>query len=272
MGSYPHSGALAPIMFFGNDTRGNEISLCPKPHVRKPPNYIIILCNQAIGLFNGGNWWRRYYNSMLPCLIHLVFLVFCSCFVTHAIHNLHLDGWCNFASNPCTSSYAFFLLATTWTFSLVNRRDITLLSSTIQTNKFYIISLAKKSSPKHHNHPRPLWRTCNMRLWDGHLKLKILELCITNICIFTILSKSQFMMFSMPLAMETSPFAFMLISKEYPSHFFHLNVYKVAPPLQVDSSKTCTIPFWKGTMFIPNKSFTCFQAHELMLLSFYITT
>jgi hypothetical protein len=85
-------------MFFGNDTRGNEISLCPKPHVRKPPNYIIILCNQAIGLFNGGNWWRRYYSSMLPCLIHLVFLVFCSCFVTHAIHNFHLDGWCNFAS------------------------------------------------------------------------------------------------------------------------------------------------------------------------------
>ncbi len=73
--------------------------------------------------------------------------------------------------------------------------------------------------------------------------------------------------------METSPFTFMAILKEYPNHFFHPNVCKVRPPLQVDTSKTNAIPSWKCIMYIPNnRSFTRFQAHELMLLSYHPAT
>jgi hypothetical protein len=63
----------------------------------------IFLRNQLVTawLFSGGNWWRRC-NSMLPCLY---FQVFHMCFVTHAIHGLHLYGWCDSTSNPCTSHY-----------------------------------------------------------------------------------------------------------------------------------------------------------------------
>ncbi len=39
---------------------------------------------------------------MLP---YLYLQVFHMCFVTHAIHGLHLYGWCKSANNPCTSHY-----------------------------------------------------------------------------------------------------------------------------------------------------------------------
>jgi len=65
--------------------------------------------------------------------------------------------------------------------------------------------------------------------------------------IFNIPSRSWFKRISRPSAVQTSPFTFMAISKEYLTHLFRLIVCKVTLLLQVDTSVTCAIPYWKCT-------------------------
>ncbi len=89
--------------------------------------------------------------------------------------------------------------------------------------------------------------------------------------IFNIPFRSWFKRTSKPSTMQTFPFTFMAMSKEYVTHLFCPIVFKVTLLLQVDTSMTCAIRYWKCTRSILcNISLTCFNAHELKFLSFYI--